>query len=130
MKAATREWINKAEGDFGTARREMKVTRDANFDAACFYAQQCAEKYLKARLIEAGIKFPKIHDLDALLDLILPIEPGYEDLREELQHLTDMAVEVRYPGTSADSADASEAVSAARRIRTLVRNSLGLEVFY
>jgi HEPN domain-containing protein len=127
MKTETREWINKAEGDFGTACREMKVTREPNFDAACFHAQQCAEKYLKARLIEADIRFPKIHDLDALLDLVIPIEPSYEDLREDLQHLTDMAVEVRYPGVSADSDDASEAVSAARRIRALVRNSFGLE---
>jgi HEPN domain-containing protein len=130
MKSETREWINKAEGDLGTARREMKVTLDPNFDAACFHAQQCAEKYLKARLIEADLGFPKIHDLDALLDLVIPIEPSYEDLREDLQHLTDMAVEVRYPGVSADSDDASEAVSAARRIRTLIRNSFGLEVFY
>jgi len=41
-----------------------------------------------------------------------------------------MAVEVRYPGVSADNDDALEAVTAAHRIRTLVRNSFGLEVFY
>jgi len=40
-----------------------------------FFAQQCVEKYLKARLVEAGIAFPKTHDLEALLDLVLPAEP-------------------------------------------------------
>jgi HEPN domain-containing protein len=128
MKTATKEWINKAEGDFRTSCRELMVTEDPNFDAACFHAQQCAEKYLKARLVEANITFSKIHDLDALLNLILPLDPNCESLREDCLHLTDMAVEVRYPGFSADSEDAEEAVSAAKRIRAFICNSLGLEV--
>jgi len=116
MKAATVEWIDKAEGDYRTSCRELRVIQDPNFDAACFHAQQCAEKYLKARLVEANITFTKIHDLDALLDLILPLEPNFVSLREDCLHLTDMAVEVRYPGAFADSEDAEEAVNAAKRI--------------
>ncbi len=128
MKTATEEWTNKAEGDFRTSSRELMVTKDPNFDAACFHAQQCAEKYLKARLVEANITFSKIHDLNVLLDLILPLDPNCESLREACLHLTDMAVEVRYPGAFADSEDAEEAVNAAKRIRAFIRNSLGLEV--
>jgi HEPN domain-containing protein len=63
MKPITAEWVEKAEGDFATARRELEIDVNPNFDAVCFHAQQCAEKYLKARLIEAGIRFPKTHDL-------------------------------------------------------------------
>jgi HEPN domain-containing protein len=37
-------------------------------DLVCFHLQQCIEKYLKARLNEAGIPFPKTHDLERLLD--------------------------------------------------------------
>ena len=33
------------------------------------------EKYLKARLEEAGLDVPKTHNLYALLTLVLPIEP-------------------------------------------------------
>jgi len=48
MKPLTREWVSKAEGDYATARREVRARRQPNFDAACFHAQQCAEKYIKA----------------------------------------------------------------------------------
>ena len=48
MKPETAEWIQKAEGDRGTARREFAVEDTPNYDAVCFHAQQCAEKYLKA----------------------------------------------------------------------------------
>jgi HEPN domain-containing protein len=124
MKHETYEWIAKAEGDLHTAVRELDADEWPNFDAACFHAQQCAEKYLKARLIEAGIPFPRIHDLEALLNLALPMEPHWELLREDLQQLTGMAVEVRYPGLNADGEDAAVAVNVARRVREAVRTSL------
>jgi hypothetical protein len=44
MNALTREWLDKAEGDYYTALRESRVRRRANYDAVCFHAQQCAEK--------------------------------------------------------------------------------------
>jgi HEPN domain-containing protein len=50
MKPITSEWVIKAEGDFATAERELRATDNLNYDAVCFHAQQCAEKYLKARL--------------------------------------------------------------------------------
>src|SRR2546421_5742031 len=40
------------EGDFATAQRELGAIQDPNYDAVCFHAQQCAEKYLKAFLQE------------------------------------------------------------------------------
>ncbi len=98
MKQNTQEWVNKAEGDFHTAQREVRARKHPNYDAACFHAQQCAEKYLKARLIEAGISFPKTHDLNLLLNLVLPIEPLWESYRWSLNLLLDYAVGYRYPG--------------------------------
>ena len=52
MNPLTLEWIEKAEGDFGTAQRELSAAAPRNYDAVCFHAQQCAEKYLKAALQE------------------------------------------------------------------------------
>jgi len=69
MNPLTEEWIAKAEGDFVTAQRELRAEESPNYDAACFHAQQCVEKYLKARLVEAALAFPKSHDLDLLLDV-------------------------------------------------------------
>jgi HEPN domain-containing protein len=63
MKPLTREWINKAEGDWIAAGLLLRARRNTNYDATCFHAQQSAEKYLKARLEEAGVAAGKIHDL-------------------------------------------------------------------
>ncbi len=65
MKRATREWVEKAEGDFAVAGREPAAPAPV-FDAVCFHAQQCVEKYLKALLQDRGIDFPRTHDLVAL----------------------------------------------------------------
>jgi HEPN domain-containing protein len=59
MKPLTEEWIAKAEGDFVSAQREYRARKSSNFDSACFHAQQCIEKYLKARLQEADIPVEK-----------------------------------------------------------------------
>jgi len=50
MKPMTAECLAKAEGDFTMLQREMRARKDPNYDGICFHAQQCAEKYLKARL--------------------------------------------------------------------------------
>lgn len=68
MKRATREWIDKAEGDYAVAGREFAAATPV-FDAVCFHAQQCAEKYLKALLQEHSVEFPRTHDLVALVAL-------------------------------------------------------------
>jgi HEPN domain-containing protein len=126
MKAETPEWVAKAEGDFADAQRGIRARRNPNYDGICFHCQQCIEKYLKARLIEAGIAFPKIHDLARLLDLLLPTEPAWELWRPELEVLTDFAVMFRYPGETATRAQAKQAFATCRRYRTALRESLGL----
>jgi len=126
MRPITSEWVAKAEADLLTAEREQRAEQSPNYDAAAFHAQQCAEKYLKARLIEGEISFPKTHDLGAILKLVLPLEPAWASLRDELNALTDLAVEVRYPGASADADDAARAVATARKVRNLARANLGI----
>jgi HEPN domain-containing protein len=66
MKPLTGEWVEKAEGDWVSLYREIRARNNPNYDAACFFAQQCVEKYIKARLIEADIYFKKVHDLTYL----------------------------------------------------------------
>ncbi len=120
------EWVAKAKADWATARREFRVRRQANFDAVCFHAQQCVEKYLKARLILAGIHFPKTHDLVALLALAQKVEPLWQPWKDPLARLTYYAVTIRYPGESTERADAADALKFARSLRAEIRHSLGL----
>jgi len=63
-----------------------------------FHAQQCAEKYLKARLEEAAIGFARTHDLLMLHQLVLPVEPNWQVLQTPLAFLSPFAVAYRYPG--------------------------------
>lgn len=126
MKPMTAEWIAKAEGDFAMMERECQVQEDPNYDGICFHAQQCAEKYLKARLCEADISFGKIHDLVALLEQVLSIEPEWETFREDLAYLSDFSVTFRYPGESADSESAFDAQRRCRLFRDAARRAPGL----
>ena len=126
MKPTAAEWIEKAEGDFATMQRESRAKKNPNYDAICFHAQQCAEKYLKARLSEADIRFGKVHDLVTLLDHVLAVQPDWEVFREDLAYLSDFAVSFRYPGESANKESALDAVKRCRFFRKIARSSLGL----
>lgn len=128
MKRITSEWIAKAEGDFAIVERESQVIENPSYDGICFHCQQCAEKYLKARLCEANITFTKIHDLVALLEQSLEAEPSWEIFRQELAYLSDFAISFRYPGESADAESALDAQRRCRMFRNAVRKALGLDV--
>ncbi|MBF0506662.1 MAG: HEPN domain-containing protein [Nitrospirae bacterium] len=126
MQPLTKEWISKAEGDFATALREIRARKSPNYDAACFHAQQCAEKYLKAVLQENAIEFGKTHNLSALLDKIITVNPLTERLRPALIALNAFAIDYRYPGEMADKELAKKAVSVCREVRTRIRAILHL----
>ncbi len=126
MNPLTAEWIEKAENDFATAAREMRVRKRPNYDAVCFHSQQCVEKYLKAILQENDIAFGKTHNLVILFELLLPLEPFWEGMRPQLQILNGYAVEVRYPGESADKTTGKDALKLCRMIRAQARSLLAL----
>ena len=126
MKPIVAEWISKAEGDYAMMEREMRARRNPNYDGVCFHAQQCAEKYLKAHLDEAGTPFIKTHDLITLFEQILPLYPQWEEYRADLAFLSDFAVSFRYPGESADRESALDARRRCRVFRGAARSALGL----
>ncbi len=128
MKPITLEWIEKAEEDWHMMLRGYRARKNPAYNIACFLAQQCAEKYLKGRLEEAGIAFRKTHDLDELLNQVRAVEPGWRSLQQELDDLNEYAVTHRYPGNSADKAEAKNAVSACRKVRCAARTAFGLPV--
>ncbi len=125
MKQRTTEWINKAEGDWRMAQREIQVA-DPVWDGICFHAQQCAEKYIKAFLEEHMTAFQKTHDLVELVDLGSGLLPELDPLRPQLAHLSTFGIATRYPGAQADRQAADEALRIAEEVRTVVRAKLGL----
>ena len=125
MKPLTHEWLEKAENDWGSLNLEMRTRKKKNYDAVCFFAQQCIEKYIKARLVEADIYFKKVHDLSYLLGLVVAVEPLWLAYEQELRLLTDYGVEFRYPGASADLELAKDALKICKSFRGIARHSLG-----
>jgi len=125
MKREVTEWVDKAEGDFISAKREYRARKAPNFDAACFHAQQSAEKYLKAYLQALKIPIPKTHDLVRLLSEIPP-NPALESLRAGMATLTAYAVEFRYPGECASQEVAKEAILLSVAVRDEFRHLLSL----
>lgn len=104
MNAIVKEWVVKAEGDMTCLEREWRARKNPVYDAVCFHAQQCVEKYLKACLQEAGIEFGKTHKLVYLLDLLETKNPILAVVGESLVQLDAYAVAFRYPGATADKA--------------------------
>ena len=87
----------------------------------CFCCQQCAEKYLKAVLVERGRSVPRTHNLEDLLVLLLSDYPHLSTLRRGLKFLIQFAVEARYPGFRATKPQAAAALRWARRVADACR---------
>jgi HEPN domain-containing protein len=125
MKRQTGQWVRKAEED-AEAARDLAVRRPPLRDIVCFHCQQAVEKYLKALLQELSISFPKTHDLEVLLDLLLPHAPTLNTLRRRLDALSNFAVEYRYPVVRATTRQMQTALRTMDRVRTELRARLGL----
>lgn len=126
MKAATREWIKKAESDWLLAVSLTRRRRPPVRDQACFLFQQSAEKYVKARMEEAGIRIPRIHQIDQLIQLTLGTEPLWAALMPAASRISDYAVRIRYPGNEATAAEMKRCHQDAKAIRQEARTALGL----
>ncbi len=121
MNGTVKEWIQKAEGAYTTAAREIRASESPNYDAACFHAEQCVEKLMKALLIHLGVTPPRTHDLAVLDSLLAPACPEWSWPVEELRLLTRAAIDFRYPGESADAEEAAKAFEIATRMRSKLR---------
>jgi len=126
MKSDTREWVRFAEQDYEAAGFLFRRRTGTATNIICFHSQQCVEKYLKARLLEAGLNIPKTHDLMLLLQRLLPVEPLWASFAPVLRGLNDYAVKFRYPGTVATRPETRLALKTCRSVRGEVRLSLGL----
>lgn len=121
MSGTVSEWIERAESDFRVASREVGVTVGPSYEAVCFHAQQCIEKYLKAVLIDRGVSPPRTHDLLALAHLVTQAIPSWAWPSMELSTLTAAAVGFRYPGDTVEREDAEEMLEICARLRRSLR---------
>ncbi len=120
----TARWLRLAEEDLLTAETFSEHPHVPPRQC-CWFAQQAAEKALKAALIFFAIDFPRPHDLDTLRDL-LSEHWHLKNAHPDLSNLSRWAVEARYPedGQEPTQTDAATAVEQARAIWTSVSKRL------
>jgi HEPN domain-containing protein len=113
-------WAERAEGDWKAAGI-LSSAKDAEYNAACFHYQPCAEKYIKALLCRLGVPFKKSHDLGELVER-LPRDKRPTVSSEELETLSEHAVDSRYPGVGDELGrqDADAAQHTSGKIREFV----------
>jgi len=73
-----REWMEKAEEDYGFACAAIETTD--YFAQVCFHFQQAAEKYLKTFIVANKLEFRAVHNLLELLEICKQNEPNIEEL--------------------------------------------------
>ena|ERR1700693_4053975 len=125
MKRQTAQWVRKAEEDWKGAC-QLAARKPPLRDLVCFHCQQVAEKYAKALLQNLGAVVPRTHELEDLLDLLLPHDRTLAPLRRVLISLTQYAVDFRYPGRWVTTRQMNVALRQAGRIRLELRRRLGL----
>lgn len=121
------EWVQKAEGDFQTATRMIRWRKNPQLDSVCYHCQQCAEKYLKAYLLQHSVNFPWIHNLPKLNELCIQVDGSFALINDLLETLNPFEAETRYPGYFADKDDVRIALAAMKEVRKFVRDKLGLK---
>jgi HEPN domain-containing protein len=125
MTPETTQWVRFAEEDLEGARN-LATRHPPLRNLVCFHCQQSAEKYLKALLQELGLPVPRTHDLEDLLDLLLPHDGTLAPLRRALRSLTRYAVAFRYPGVRATTRRMQAALRHAERVGRQLCGRLGL----
>ncbi|MBM4071479.1 MAG: HEPN domain-containing protein [Planctomycetes bacterium] len=125
MKKLTGDWVRKAEVDLRVSKT-LARSRPPAHDVVCYHCQQCAEKYLKAILVELGMHVPRTHNLEDLLGLLRPRLPQLTALARGLIFLSRFAVHGRYPGFSARLTQARAARRWATKVRIEARTLLRL----
>jgi len=126
MKPLTEEWVSKAEDDYVVAVKMFRARKKPVYDAVCYHAQQCAEKYLKAVLQEYDYPIPRTHKLLELLKLVKQVDVSVEILLPDLLVIDQLSVNIRYPGISADKEEAKMILTALKPVRASLQRLLGI----
>lgn len=116
-------WIKKVENDLIASKNSIQINPEPLLDVACFHAQQCAEKYLKAYLVYYEIELEKTHDIRKLIILCSKVDKSFLEILEIGEKLTDYAVDMRYP-ILFEEPTMKEAIEAIRMAEEVKKNCI------
>jgi HEPN domain-containing protein len=124
-----KQWLNKATEDLTVARLVLKEGHKAH---ACFLAQQCIEKSLKAYLLAKANAYPRTHKLVDLLGECTNLESAFSQFQADCLIVDQYYIPTRYPdgipgglpGGIPGQTEAEEATTAAEKILRFVTSQL------
>lgn len=119
------QWLQKGSDDLRSAEYLSTMHHPTPDEVICYLCQQSAEKYLKSFLVYYDIEPPKIHDLEALLDICIKFNYSISILSTKAQILTNYAILPRYPnelGVTGD--DMKTAIQYARDIQDFILKAI------
>jgi HEPN domain-containing protein len=127
--AEARGWLQKASGDLRAAVHDLAANPPL-LDDAVFHCQQAAEKAFKGFLAWHDRPVGRTHNLEAIGEACLAVDPSLADVVDRAVPLTEYATRFRYPGEPAEPsrAEADGAVEAAREVFDSVLARLPAEV--
>jgi HEPN domain-containing protein len=120
------EWITKAEEDWQVVCLLSGSDLQA-YNTICFHAQQCAEKLLKALLINHQIVPEYTHNLVRLRQKLSAYYSEWDVTLDELELLSVASVEYRYPGEEASPEDVEICIDVCDRLRNQILAILQVE---
>ncbi|MBD3216003.1 MAG: HEPN domain-containing protein [Candidatus Lokiarchaeota archaeon] len=95
---------------------------DRDWDLACFMAEQSAQLYLKAFILEKTGDFPKTHSIKGLFGTLynLTKDNRFKYDRQKLRFLEAAYFNARYFTISYDEKDAEDALKIVKEVKKLV----------
>ena len=124
-KEVVKEWIEKAEEDFGFAASSLENGK--YYAQICFHFQQAVEKYLKAFIIASELEFRAVHNILELLAVCKTKEAKFESIEEACRYLNPFYINTRYPvhwPSHYDKETALKAKKSAEEVKECVQAAL------
>jgi HEPN domain-containing protein len=125
-RVEARRWFQQAQADLEVVRT---LRAGNHYAAACFHAQQAAEKALKAVLYSQGARVVFGHAVGQLVRQCEPLDPAFAPLAADAGMLDQFYIPTRYPNglpapavpsESYTEAQAETAQQAAEQVITVV----------
>jgi HEPN domain-containing protein len=95
LKRQAAEWFERGQHDIETA--QLLFDERGYTDAIAYHIQKSIEKYLKGYLVLHGRKPPRIHELDTLLNHVLPFDNSLAGFLDLCEKSSRYYFEDRYP---------------------------------
>ena len=117
--------VNRARKDLAACEVLLKGSLE-DYENVGFYAQQSAEKFIKAFLVRHQIEFSKTHNIALLTQLVASVDRELAKKLAGADALTPYGVEFRYPGDlpSVSRTEGEKALRLAEQTRDVIIGSL------